>query len=287
MRTLVTVTCDRDRWTFKRQFKSALKCLTPCHWIIVPNNNDDTKWTEWFNSWQHSVPTNFTYEIISAKDIFRKNLKKENIDLLYKRLYGYNRQSVLKLVVADHVKTNEYVSIDSKIWFVRPTDINKIAQQDRDEYTMDIPTVDEGERLWKLRPKLISNQITPHVMDTKIVSEMLNSFGSINNYCEFFINGVTNNKWSEDDNKMQNLAEFYIYDIYCQAHNLLTDVKRENPWIHNSQGHFNRFNKQAVLEKIKHKDLQILSVWWHKGVISEEDKETVWQNVQNVHDGIA
>ena len=105
-------------------------------------------------------------------------------------MYGYNRQSVLKLVVADHVKTNEYVSIDSKIWFVRPTDINKIAQQDRDEYTMDIPTVDEGERLWKLRPKLISNQITPHVMDTKIVSEMLNSFGSINNYCEFFINGV-------------------------------------------------------------------------------------------------
>lgn len=281
MRSLVTITCNRDRWTFEKQFKSAEKCIKDCHWIIIPNDQSNEKWLEWFEGWARSLKPNFTYEIISAQDIFQKYLNYKTANLLIENLYGYNRQSLLKLIIANHVRTEEYVCIDSKIWFVRPLDVNLIPYQERDRYTVDIPTINEIEKLWGIRPKLITNQITPYVMNRQIVIEMLDDVGGTREYADFFCEGVLSNRWCENNNKMQNLAEFYIIDGYCQAKNLLNNVFRQNPWLHSSQSHFYLFDKNTILNKIKDRNLQILSVWWHANKITDTDKEEIWLAVKN------
>ena len=106
---LVTVTCERDLEQMLLQAESIQKYLDPCtHWVII-NDQTNSKWL-----WSRRLKKYYTKH--------RLNILTPN----YIKMIGddWDKQQAYKLLISKYV-TDDYVVLDSKNFFIKPTNINE------------------------------------------------------------------------------------------------------------------------------------------------------------------
>ena len=129
---LLTVTCDRDFEEIIQQAKSIKKYLVPCkHWIFV-NNTAKTKefWITGLTPY---------YDIHELEIIFTDDHE------IFPITNDWITQQIWKCRAIDWIK-KDYVIVDSKTFFIRPTDISQWTHEGSGVITFftkhDFPVVD-------------------------------------------------------------------------------------------------------------------------------------------------
>lgn len=186
---LVTVTWSSDLNFLKLQSFSINKFIqTPCvHWVIIEDDviNID-QWRQEIGSYYQ----NHTLKLIHHSEI---SSNKNN--------RGWIRQQVLKLQIAQYIESKSYLILDSKNFFINPTDLNDwpivegngSLHFDLSEHPSWEEWVDYCALQTELnKPKIFWAPETPFRVDTSIVKEILkldidNMFNNCENPSEFLL----------------------------------------------------------------------------------------------------
>lgn len=227
-RTLVVVTCDKDRWSFEMLCRSIHKFLKPSPILIIVNENDPESWQTWYK------------EIMYLLDGHRVKVKnkydfwdEEIADHLHPlRRSGWIDQQVLKLYAGKFVDSNEYVVLDSKNFFIKPTSLRDILQIKSEYITSWAPknlknTVDLYCSMLNLRftHKILplTQNTTPYVIYKDYALALIKHFGDIENFYKVFTESAIPKEFTA--------AEFFLYEIFtfknrrnnkgqCQSNNI-------------------------------------------------------------------
>lgn len=217
---MVIVTCCRDMWGFEILCRSISKLVKPCKIIIVINEEDMycDAWLFWYEKYISAFLAPHSPTVYKRSEIYKFDVPYEHIR------DGWVQQQVLKLFAAEYVDTNQYVCIDSKNFFFRKTDIDQIKQTEQRvdwlhpwliEWCKHVCSILEVEFTGRSNFALTQN-ITPFVMTTKYVRDMIRHFGTKKQFFDkFFILKLPNTTCSP--------SEFIFYDIWCKKKNYPLD----------------------------------------------------------------
>ncbi len=192
-KTLVTVTCTRDKWFMVLQAFSLDKFVSGIsnHYVII----EDLETT--FDEWKTLLDPYYTKHnlIIITKDttpeLYPKCEYQENMQ-------GWQRQQLLKLGIARVIKSDCYINLDSKDIFVKHYDLSSINREGNN-WIININESDHlgGFRNWisvvseytgKPIPKNFWLYQSPFLFKTKTVRKILktidieNLFLKVHNY---------------------------------------------------------------------------------------------------------
>ena len=236
---LVTVTCALDLPAVILQAHSIDQFVTNpvTHWIIL---EDDVLPSE---QWQQDLAPFYT----------RHNLKLINNIALTQDLPGWQRQQILKFMIAEHITVHDYLILDSKNFFIKSTNLDQwpIAEGCHDvtdtppgclfhpwmEYLTHNYNLPVYKHHW--------NSITPYRVKTETVKHILKL-----NLPEMFKNSPST--W---------ISEFLLYSRFVNQQNITPGTKVANFY----------FNSQEMptidqLEAIRH-DLDLVMLSVHRSAI--------------------
>jgi hypothetical protein len=225
-RTLVVVTCYRDLNQLLVLFKSVNLYLEPSNIIIIVNEDDDMKWLVWYD--RHKILPQHNVEVIFKNDLFpasSHSMESYND--------GWVTQQILKLIIATKVVTPEYVLLDTKNFFIKPTSLDSIKQMQAADYFKSIGR----DILWvsavasKLTYPLtkltsargglfLSDASTPYVINTSYAERLISHFGGLEQFVTWFLTTVES-LWAcvetaPDDLELDVfISEFYLYELFC------------------------------------------------------------------------
>ena len=244
-RTLVVVTCYRDLKPLHIMFRSIKKYLEPANIVIIVNECDDMKWLTWYDRNSHLL-NNHHVKIIYRKDLIATELHKYSPSL-----DGWILQNILKLIVSTIVNTDEYILLDSKNFFIRPTqlqDINRRAGTNVfNEIGWDIGWISAvTSRLSTPLTSLISPDCeillssaeTPYIINTSYARQLVEHFGGIHIFVRWFLT-VSENLFAcrvvtpPEDNRHIFVSEFYLYELFCslELNVKYDDGIKTNSWV--------------------------------------------------------
>lgn len=252
---LFTVTCDRDRWSFLQQYYSVNKFVKPCKWYIVVNELNDSNWFKWFKQNKENSPHNI--QIISLKR-YLWPLHPEVQDYI-KSLSGYWRQLYLKLLIHLHCKERRIVVLDSKNWIAKRCELSDFPQQrlKSKEQTVFYGTIDFFEKFWNIEISSVTNNITPFIFHKKTLQLMWKEFNDENTGI-MYLKKQNFKSVGPTHHQSGFLAEFFMYDIFCQKKGFHKDIIRDKS-RNNLYAWFNpaRFDdKNKFIEKFQNKNLE-------------------------------
>jgi hypothetical protein len=193
---LVTVTFSNDLALMKLQANSIDRFIAqPCvHWVVI---EDDVFSME---KWASELSPYYT----------RHTLKLLKNDLVLDRI-GWIRQQVLKLTIADKIDAEFYLILDSKVFFVRPVDLDTFPLDEGDDSLFDrVDILYEKWGEWlshveRFTGKSIPNSFwriyPPFRVKTSSVKNMLHS----TNVPKLFSSPIVNQ------------SEFLLYRFYSNA----------------------------------------------------------------------
>lgn len=192
---LLIVTCDQHRWQFLIQCKSIYTYLEPCQISIVINEIDSNDWLAWFN--------------LECRPYFSKHelvlYTLDDFNMPYIGRDGYARQQSIKLLFS-YKTNNEYVTLDSKHWFVKPIDLEEIPRQGRSTNLINKERFNQFylKCLERFGDHDIRHIETPYIINPAVVKKLVDSFED---------NGFL--KWFTDFEKHP--SEFMCYDMFAQS----------------------------------------------------------------------
>jgi hypothetical protein len=222
---LFTVTCDRDRWSFLQQYNSVNYFLQPCTWYIVINELDEKPWLKWFKKNRKKSPHKIVF--LSLRRYLWKLHPETQRYIL--SLSGYWRQLYLKLLIHLHCREKRIVVLDSKNWLAKKCELSDFPQQNKKpkDNTVFYGTIDFFEKFWNIETPWITNNITPHILHKKTLEKMWKEFRDENTGIMYLKN---QNFKSIGPTHHQSgfLAEFFMYDIFCQKKDLHQDIIRDD-----------------------------------------------------------
>jgi hypothetical protein len=192
---LLIVTCDLHRWQFLVQCKSIYTYLEPCQINVVINERDSGDWLTWFNIECRPYFVNHTLVLYTFDDFNSPYIGND----------GYASQQSIKLLFS-YKTDEEYITLDTKNWFVKPINLNEIPRQGRG------PNLINKERFnqfyLKCLEKFGDNDIrhieTPYIINPTIGRKLIESFKD-----ESFL------KWFTDFDKHP--SEYMCYDMFAQS----------------------------------------------------------------------
>lgn len=213
-RTLVIVTCDRDRWELELLCRSIHKYLEPSRIIIVCNEYNDTydHWLPWFK--KRCEPLLYKHKIRIMKKHDFWNSEHES-HLHEQQLEGWVDQQVIKLSISKFINTPEYICLDSKNFFIRPCNTMTIKQQE----PVDSSWMGEWRENWVkiccdefgitypgMTIKLTVN-ITPYIVGINQARSLVDYFGGMEKFFVWFSTICIPDKISP--------SEFFLYELWC------------------------------------------------------------------------
>lgn len=208
-RTLVIVTCLKDKWKFEMLLRSMYAMLEPCDVLIVYNEGAKkyNEWLGWFLPLKETLLKNFSVRYFKAGDFI--GLK----DFDFIETSGWHSQQALKLLVYDQILTDEYVILDSKNFFLKQCNIMDIVRSEpHGNWTLKgvtaytefmckyLDIVYPGHHL-----KLRAN-VTPYIMQTKLVRRLVRRWKTHEQFYEWFIDTAKRPGHSA--------AEFILYELW-------------------------------------------------------------------------
>lgn len=212
-RTLVVVTCQRDQWGFEMLCRSMEKYLKPCNVIFICNDTVEYQgiWRKLYNKHYKHHLRKFDVRILVKEDFWNESAE-NHLHPMEKE--GWVDQQVIKLGVADYVKTKEYVILDAKNFFISDLYLEEIQQ------VMPEPTgwcepilknwiVTCAETMGLEVPASqirLTQNITPYIFNTQLAQELLKFFGGT----------VFLFKWFtlESRKPKHSPAEFFLYEMF-------------------------------------------------------------------------
>ena len=245
-RTLVIVTCDRDRWEFDLLCRSIYKFLEPSKIIVICNENDDeyNKWEIWFKQRCSPVLYRHSVKVMKKRDFWQREHESHLQDL---QLEGWIDQQVIKLAVAKYVTTPEYICLDSKNFFIRPCSLMDIQQQE----PVDSSWMGDFRENWV---KLCCNEfgivypgmtikltvnITPYIVQTKPTRKLVNHYGGAEQFFIWFSTVCIPDTVCA--------SEFQLYELWCIKHSIRPIKSKQ----------YVRSNIQAFWGDIHHEQMKL------------------------------
>lgn len=225
--SLLTVTCVKDFDLLDRQLASAVEFLPSdsMYYIIL---NDDIKYLPELTSMvsKHLINNMIVHhsEFIELSVPLVDNCK------FGERSYeGWVTQQVLKLTAAHIIQTPYYMILDSKDYFIQPTDPkvmivdNKILSKKETFFhhwqeTWDI-FYKNSYSLLGLNPAECKHEVvqphTPYIVNTQYVRDLINYFAEIN------IN-LIDAVGLQNERTQGKCCEFYLYSAWLSKQNLIS-----------------------------------------------------------------
>lgn len=210
-RTLVVVTCDKDRWSFEMLCRSIHKFLKPSPILIIVNENHPKSWYKWFKNIR-SLLNSHNVIIKNKYDFWNEDIA-DHLHPLQRK--GWIDQQPLKLYAGKFIDTNEYVVLDSKNFFIKPLSLDNLLQIKPEYITSWAPwelknTVDLYCSMFKLQftHKILplTQNTTPYVINKNYALAMIKHFNGIDNFYKIFTKSALPVDFTA--------AEFFLYEIY-------------------------------------------------------------------------
>jgi hypothetical protein len=206
---LVTVTCDRDFNQMVLQSHSinrfVISGMPIVHWVIIESSNKSMQ--EW-----KDVLSPF-YQRHNLKLILGSSLIKVD-----EKIYGYFRQQMLKLLIANLVDDDTYLVLDSKNVFVRhcsldtwPIEEGNNYRDRRDLLILYKSYIDYLENLFGWCPTNFWHPITPFLMKKEVVKLILDKI----NVYEILDTSKINHR----------VSEFVLYKFFAKEDESMPRVK--------------------------------------------------------------
>ena len=213
-RTLLIVTCERDKWKFEMLCRSIKFYLEPCKIMIVYNGVDTEykHWIRWLNKLKRKLLYRFDVIEHPASKFwptrFVKDFDIEDLD------HGWISQQMLKILVADYIGTTDYLILDSKNFFFKPCNIANIkSSRSHGNWTtpfQDVWTEKCCKTLDLIYPgrslKLRAN-VTPYIFKTDVAKQLINYLGGPLEFHTWFLENGPMAKGCEP-------AEFILYELF-------------------------------------------------------------------------
>lgn len=110
---VITITCDRDRWTFARQYQTMIRLCLPTDWFIFVNESQPSNWYQWY---QESIKGmgqgRLRIHVLDSKDLPYKDQ--------LQAWPGYWSQQFYKMLLASEIDRDIVIVLDSKNWLIKP-----------------------------------------------------------------------------------------------------------------------------------------------------------------------
>lgn len=210
-RSLVIVTCNKDRWSFEMLAKSIEKFLQPSKILVIVNEDENESWHRWFENLKYLFQKH-DLEIKNKIDFLHKDID-EHLHPLQKS--GWINQQVLKLYAGIYLNCKEYVVLDSKNFFIKPLRLSNILQIYPEYIESWAPNnlknavniyckVFGLNFTYKTLP--LTQNTTPYIINRDHSLSLIKKLGNIDNFYKFF----TKTALIKD----VAAAEFFLYEIY-------------------------------------------------------------------------
>lgn len=208
-RTLVIVTCVKDKWKLEMLVRSMFAFLESCPVVIIYNEQDKKykEWLEWFNPLKDKLLKRFNVQTFKARDLV-------DIPILeYSRTNGWASQQVLKILAYQKVKTSEYVIVDSKNFFMKKCSLNDILRsaphgfwtlEGVTEFTKYV--CDYFDMLYPGHSLKLRANVTPYIMQTRVAKRLIRKWDSKEDFYRWFVEAAKMPQHSP--------AEFVLYELY-------------------------------------------------------------------------
>jgi len=212
-RTLVVVTCDRDRWGFELLCRTMQKYLQPCPVIFIINEEAENvaSWNAWYTENCKPFLDKFVVRLFQKNQFWTAQDECHLTDL---EKGGWDNQQVLKLCISKHVTTEHYLVLDSKNFFIRPTYIEEVKQifPQPTDWCEDILAnwIDTCLETFTLekphKPIRLTQNTTPYLLRTKSAKDLVAYFGGNGGLFKWFTIEARKDKHSP--------SEFFLYEIF-------------------------------------------------------------------------
>lgn len=192
--TIICVTCYRDWRDFFRQAVSFEKYLPDN--INVIYVIEDTDPANWINCWNrcHLKHTMTNVTIVFSNSVLSTNTS------------GWVRQQLIKLIVTSQQTTICWV-VDSKNFLIKSPvgELGNSQLVDIKNESAHMPVIDMYNSILNISETCFLLPHTPFEINPVYVKHMIDSFGGINKFSEWFVN-------------LPYYSEFFLYQAWCYKH---------------------------------------------------------------------
>lgn len=268
-RTLVVVTCERDKWEFELLCNSMEKFLEPCKVLFVYNENQELvkPWTDYFEKKLRPKLTKFDVKIMYKSQFWTLNDECHLTDL---EKEGHVDQQVIKLGVSKYITTNDYIVFDAKNFFIAPCYIEQIGQiipepTDwcepilKNWITTCIETFNLTHPISNVR---LTQNTTPYIFNATSARNLLKYFGDTVSLYKWFTIEARKDKHC--------IAEFFLYEMFTIRHGgrNLGSVKQNSITLWEHMATRDKWKIQDYVNHINHmkKYYEIYVAGLHKGL---------------------
>lgn len=203
--TLVTITCSRDRAIQKLQSYTIDKFINEtCEHIVIIEDDRVS-----FDEWHKELSPYYTkHKLILLKTLLDENSYKNDS----KKKNGWHRSALLKLMVANQVRSDRYLLLDSKNFFIKQVNletwpcmegnyiVEPLQTNGRLANGRNWPNLYEFGKKHNIQiPEKTYSTTTPFMVNTNTVRDL----------CKLDINSLflNNSGWS---------SELFLYSVYTQ-----------------------------------------------------------------------
>ena len=221
-RSLVIVTCLKDKYKLEMLCRSIFAFLEPCDIIIIYNESSEkyTEWLEWFNLLKEKILKKFSVRTYSGPDLI-------GIDnFTYCKDDGWVRQQALKLLAHSLVNTLEFVAMDSKNFFMVPCSLDDIQYsiphnhwrrprlEKYVEHCCKLLDYPYGGEDMRLRPN-----ITPYIIKTRFCKRLVKKWKNNIDFYRFIVDTAMIPELAP--------AEFLLYEIFELKSRVRDDLSQD------------------------------------------------------------
>jgi hypothetical protein len=213
--TLVVVTCIKDNWSFEMLCKSIKKYLSSCNIIIIYNDKEENfnAWKIFYNKLHTRYFQNHNVLLQTQRDYWTLD-DESHLHPMQKE--GWVDQQVLKLSVSENVNTKSYTCIDSKNFFIKPLQVEDIAQIQPEPITWTDEILENWVKFCCKTLELnypgkqikLTQNTTPYKIDTEEAKKLVEHFGGIKKFYRWFTKNAIPDSISP--------SEFFLYELWLK-----------------------------------------------------------------------
>jgi hypothetical protein len=236
------VTCNRDKWTFEKQYKLIAKLGYTGEYSIWCNEKRQSSWHHWFYKLQKKVPTSAN---VILNDIHTVPGISHPTDKVLSNFWQapYWQQQFIKLWDAWQNKNYTTISLDSKTWpvhpqfylanmlYIKPT--NKIIDTPFDR-------INDFVKIWTGKPStgITRGNIPPFPLSGRTLRKHIPDWN-------LFIETIKNFNWNGST-----FSEYYFVEqLYAQDRYKPSGINLDHLTLDKHQGNLKTLNKLLATEK--------------------------------------
>lgn len=280
---VITITCDRDRWTFARQYQTMIQLCWPTDWIIVINERKPQKWLQWYRDCLEPM----------GQGRLRIQIK-EPSDLPYqKRIQqfpDYWTQQFYKLLIARDLDRDFIVILDSKNWLIKPWHpiMHRVPERQpiESDWNHFYKTMGFAKKFQIKNGDQSRGILPPIAWETGRVRSLMDKFNDFEKFLfavEKFFQFNNSGSWKKRKLEITNcdvFSEFMLYDFYDCDQPLLPQQSRSHhnqncciPW------NFDDFNWPLLDSKLSEVGYYWFTVKWHLYQRPTDLPDKIWARV--------